>query len=128
MKTTININIEKLVEAIHVLTPEKDYSELESKITETLLKAVNNVNIKDSNVGLVNYQIDELSQHLSSNSNKPIEIEYSILKNIVSEIRRLQYHEDTTIGLYAIDRKPKEVSYKWIKKQAFRIKKADNVL
>ena len=128
MKKTINISIGKLVEAIHISTPEKDYSELESKISEMLLKAVNNVNIEVSNAGLVNQHIDELAQHLNSNYNIPVEIEHSILKSIVAEIRRLQYHEDTTIGLYAIDRKPKEVSYKWIKKEAFRIKKTDNVL
>lgn len=38
------------------------------------------------------------------------------------ELERLKYHEATTIGLWVIDRNPKEVSYEWIKENAYQIK------
>jgi hypothetical protein len=57
------------------------------------------------------------------------EIEVSIkVKDLIrmfSEINRLRYHEATTIGLWAIDRNPKKVSHKFIKKESFRIKKLE---
>jgi len=38
------------------------------------------------------------------------------------EIRKLVHHKDTTVGLWAIDRNPKEVSKEWIENNAFQIK------
>lgn len=38
------------------------------------------------------------------------------------ELDRLKYHEATTVGLWVIDRNPKEVSYEWIKENAYQIK------
>lgn len=124
----IVLNIQKLVESIHITTPEKDYSQIESIITEILLKAVTSVNILDSAPITINDHIDEMEQILKERPNLPIEIEASILSSIISELKRLQHHEIYTVGLWAIDRKPKKVSHKWIKKQAFKIKKTDNVL
>ncbi|MBT0551584.1 hypothetical protein [Riemerella anatipestifer] len=45
-----------------------------------------------------------------------------ILKEEIKEIERLKYHESITIGLWAIDRNPQEVSYEWIKENAYQIK------
>lgn len=39
----------------------------------------------------------------------------------MSEYKRLKLHEDFTNGLYVIDRNPNEVSYEWIKKNAFQL-------
>ena len=45
-----------------------------------------------------------------------------ILKKDKTEIRKLVHHKDTTVGLWAIDRNPKEVSKEWIENNAFQIK------
>ncbi|MCK0199199.1 hypothetical protein [Ornithobacterium rhinotracheale] len=37
------------------------------------------------------------------------------------ELNRLKYHEAITIGLWVIDRNPKEVTHKWIKENAYQI-------
>lgn len=128
MKAQIILNVQRLVENIHVTTSEKDYSQIEYKITEMLLKAVNGVSAIELAPNMLNHHIEEMEQILKEHPNSPIEIEASILSSIISELRRLQQHEVYTVGLWAIDRKPKKVSYKWIKKQAFRIKKNDSCL
>lgn len=54
------------------------------------------------------------------------ENDYKQLLLIISEkagvnIQELQHHKDTTVGLYAIDRNPADVDYKWILKNNFQI-------
>ncbi|GET46469.1 hypothetical protein [Capnocytophaga felis] len=43
------------------------------------------------------------------------------IDDVAKELERLKYHEATTVGLWAIDRDPKEVPYNWIVKTAFQI-------
>lgn len=40
------------------------------------------------------------------------------------ELKRLRYYHDTSIGLWCVDKNPKDVSYNWIVKNAFRLKDA----
>lgn len=109
------------------------YKQLREKITAEKLKC-KNPKVQKILYATVIDEISEVSdcikdfeQILKNNPDSDLEINPIIAKGLYAELKRLQYHEDTTIGLYAIDRKPKKVSYKWIKKQCFRIKKTDNV-
>ena len=38
------------------------------------------------------------------------------------ENERLEYYETTTLGLWCIDRDPKDVDVKWIRRNAFQLK------
>ena len=38
-----------------------------------------------------------------------------------ARIRELEYYQDTTIGLWCIDRNPKEVTKEWIEENAFQL-------
>lgn len=49
-----------------------------------------------------------------------------VVEHMLNEMRRLKYHETTTVGLYAIDRHPSEVSKRWIEENAFRITPPDS--
>jgi len=42
-------------------------------------------------------------------------------KRLIKENEFLNYFRDSSIGLYCIDRNPKEVTKKWIEKYAFRL-------
>ncbi|MDR0830389.1 MAG: hypothetical protein LBN95_09830 [Prevotellaceae bacterium] len=46
------------------------------------------------------------------------------------ELENLRYHKDTSVGLWCIDRNPKEVSKEWINENAFQLTydDSDNVL
>ena len=35
--------------------------------------------------------------------------------------KKLQYYHDTTIGLWCIDKNPKDVDIEWIRKNAFQL-------
>ena len=48
-----------------------------------------------------------------------LENEIIVLKN---EIKKLQHFKDATIGLWAMDKDPKETTKEWIDKNAFQIK------
>lgn len=43
------------------------------------------------------------------------------LESILQEVKELQYFKDTSVGLWCIDRDPKEVSKEWIEEHAFRL-------
>ena len=131
----INITIEKLIENFSI-TGEVDKSkdDIKNVVQELLLYSINNAALlndtskkpKLSQV-LHNY-FNEAEIDLIKNPTSVIEVNANVMQDIISEFRRLQYHEDTTIGLWAVDRKPKKVSRKWIIENSFRIKKTDTVL
>lgn len=155
MKPVI-INIKSLIENFIIEDATNSSENIQEKIIEALLKAINDVNLsgaekKEPN----NSKASPLEQafHKANyskeskikgfNSVNELDPKYSItddtndtemvikvkdLNQLFTELKRLRHHEATTIGLWAIDRKPTKVSYKWIKKEAFRIKKLDTCL
>ena len=130
MKKSITININSLVKNLSVVdvnASSDDMKNLEKLVQETLSRVIKNANKEFVEPSKIDIDINIIERHLNAEPDSNIEIEPSKMLRIIAELKRLQYHEDTTIGLYAIDRKPKKVSYKWIKKQCFRIKKTDNV-
>jgi len=44
------------------------------------------------------------------------------LESALEEIKKLQHFKDSTIGLWAMDKDPKETTKEWIDENAFRIK------
>lgn len=44
------------------------------------------------------------------------------MKFTKENFKKLEHHYDTTIGLYCIDKNPKDVSKEWIEKNAFQLK------
>ena len=130
MKKSITININSLVENLSVVdvnAKSDDVKKLASLVQKSLLAAITDANKEVVKPNTIDFEINIIERHLNAEPDSNIEIEPSKMLKIIAELKRLQYHEDTTIGLYAIDRKPKKVSYKWIRKQCFRIKKTDNV-
>ena len=43
------------------------------------------------------------------------------IRKLLRKVRELQYHKDTTVGLWCIDRDPKTVSKQWIDENAFQL-------
>lgn len=43
------------------------------------------------------------------------------IRELLRKVRELQYHKDTTVGLWCIDRNPKTVSKQWIDENAFQL-------
>ncbi|GEM_PF-5647982 len=43
------------------------------------------------------------------------------IRELLRKVRELQYHKDTTVGLWCIDRDPKTVSKQWIDENAFQL-------
>jgi hypothetical protein len=44
-----------------------------------------------------------------------------IVQEIEDLIKPLLHHKDTTVGLFAIDRNPNDVSLEWIRENSFQI-------
>jgi len=107
---TININIGSLIESLELHGNDYEMLEAKHKIEESLLK------ILDSAVGSYKKRVHH-TIHLK---------DMEIVQDMIKEMARLKYHETTTVGLYAIDRHPSEVSKKWIEKNCFRITSPDN--
>ena len=129
MKTVINLNIEKLIDNLIINSNPSDFEQkLSGAAQEAILKSMNNVLSQIDHPSEGQNYIKDFEQILKNNPDSNLEMNPTIAKGLYAEIQRLQYHEDTTIGLWAVDRKPKKVSYNWIKKNCFRIKKIDNVL
>jgi hypothetical protein len=38
-----------------------------------------------------------------------------------TELKRLRYYHDTTVGLWCIDQNPNDVSLEWIRENAFQL-------
>lgn len=43
------------------------------------------------------------------------------IENESKELKALRHYHDTTVGLFCIDQEPDEVSYEWIKENAFEL-------
>lgn len=124
----IIINIHNLVENLSVTDSVQGRQELEDSITETLHKVIQNAQLEDEHTTNNQSKIESTSSGNINTAECYVSLKIKHLNALLDELNRLRYHEDTTIGLYAIDRNPKKVKYKWIKKHAFRIKKTCNVL
>lgn len=110
MSKTININIRSLIENFEHKGNDTEMLEAKHKIEDELLK------ILDSAVGSYKKRVHH-TIHLK---------DMECVQEMMKELARLKYHETTTVGLYAFDRHPGEVSKKWIEKNCFRITSPDN--
>ena len=117
----IIINIHNLVENLSVTDSVQGRQELEDSITETLHKVIQNAQLEDEHTTNNQSKIESTSSGNINTAECYVSLKIKHLNALLDELNRLRYHEDTTIGLYAIDRNPKKVKYKWIKKHAFRI-------
>lgn len=119
----IVINIHNLVENLSVTDSVQGRQELEDSIAETLHKVIQNAQFEDEHTANNQSKIESPISCSIDISECYVSLKIKHLNALLEELKRLRYHEDTTIGLYAIDRNPKKVKHKWIKKHAFRIKR-----
>ncbi|MGR3790071.1 hypothetical protein ACUXZJ_11345 [Flavobacterium sp. TN-1] len=92
---------------------------MEQTVIINIDKLIDNISITHPSQADNHQALNEQPEH----NEIEVLIKASDLSEMINEIKRLRYHEATTVGLWAIDQKPSKVNHKWIRKNAFKIKK-----
>lgn len=109
----MNINIENLIGKVEIHYHSNEPQEalgLENAISKIISNAV---------AGISQVSSEDILHEMKEKDKTRIEPDAKIT---TQEFNKLKYHEAITIGLWVIDRNPQEVSYEWIKENAYQIK------
>jgi hypothetical protein len=112
----IVINIGSLVDKVeitaHPSASENQLKNLQDKVRQTLLEVLNNA--------------DKICGHSKADPKECLRIENNKLTCSIGcdkdcYLRKLEYHKDTSVGLWCFDQDPKMLDLGWIRTHAFRL-------